>query len=112
MIDIKITKNAEGKPELYTLLSTARLIKDLQKYKFYCLKREKVFRFRDRENKEEIKLPILEEFYGPMTNVICGGMGWWRDMHFKTEINCSDGKLEIENRHPKPIEYDVTEVVL
>jgi hypothetical protein len=112
MIGIKTTKNAEDKPELYTLLSTARLIKELQEYKFYCLKREKVFRFRHRESKKEIKLPIIKEFYGARTNVIFGGMGWWQDIHFKTEINCSDGKLEIENRHPRPTEYKVTEVVL
>jgi hypothetical protein len=112
MIDIKITKNAEGKPELCTLLSTARLIKDLQEYKFYCLKREKVFRLTNKTTKETIKLPIIKEFYGPRTNVIFGGMGWWQDMYFKTEINCSDGKLEIENRHPTPTEYEITEVVL
>jgi hypothetical protein len=110
MIDIKITKNAEGKHELYTLLSTARLIKDLQEYKFYCLKREKVFRFTNKETKEVIKLPIMKEFYGAVKDY--GGFGWWQDMYFKTNINCSNGKLELENKHPTPTEYEVTKVVL
>jgi len=69
---------------------------------FYCLKRAMVFRLTNKTTKEVVNIPITKKFYGPMTNVIMGGMGWWMNSHYSTEIECSDGNIILENSHPEP----------
>ena len=71
--------------------------------KFYCLKKEKVFRFSD-EYGHVLKIPIDKEFYSEVKTF---GSGTWQDKMYSASVKLNDGIVIITNTHNMPTVYNI-----